>query len=249
MNIRTVIIEDEQKSMYVLCELIRQFGNDLEVIGTAGYVDNAVQLLETAAPQLVFLDVRIADGSGFDVLRKCSSTNFEIIFVTAYDNYAVEAFRFSAIDYLLKPVGIKEFEEAVTRVRQRIMEKNRQSTIEILLSNLARQGGQDRKLSIPTVQGCEFADLRDIIWCSSEGAYTVFHLAGKTKILSSRNLGAYEELLSGSHFFRIHHNAIINMRFVKSYIKGKSGSVVLTDGTELVVSQRRKADFLKECNI
>src|SRR5450755_4189871 len=99
MLIQTVIIEDEQKSLYVLCELIKQYACDLEVTGTARYVDKAVELIETSVPQLVFLDVRIADGTGFDVLRKLSSTNFEVVFVTAYDNYAVEAFRFSAIDY------------------------------------------------------------------------------------------------------------------------------------------------------
>jgi two-component system LytT family response regulator len=249
MLIQTVIIEDEQKSLYVLCELIRQYACDLEVTGTARFVDKAVELIETTVPQLIFLDVRIADGTGFDVLRKLSSTNFEVVFVTAYDSYAVEAFRFSAIDYLLKPIGIPQFEEAVDRVRKRMIEKNRQSHIDTLLSNLAKRGGQERKISIPTVQGCEFTDLKDILWCRSEGAYTIFHLANKAKIISSRNLGAYEELLSGSHFFRIHHNAIINMRFVRSYIKGKNGVVVLTDGTELTISQRRKTDFLKECMI
>jgi two-component system LytT family response regulator len=248
MVIRTVIIEDEEKSLCVLSELIRQFAGDLEICGSAGYVDKAVQLIETKAPQLVFLDVRIADGTGFDVLRKLPSRDFELVFVTAYDNYAVEAFRFSAVDYLLKPIGIPEFEEAVDRVRKKATEKNRHGNIDTLLFNLARQSGQDRKVSIPTLHGCEFADLKDILWCSSKGSYTIFHLTNKTKIISSRNLGFYEELLSGNRFFRIHHKAIINMQFVKSYVKGKSGVVILTDGTELKISQRKKMDFLKECS-
>jgi len=249
MPIQTVIVEDEEKSLSVLFELIKQFAPDLEVCGTAGFVDKALELIETKTPQLLFLDVRIADGSGFDVLRKLSSRRFELIFVTAFDHYAVEAFRYAAIDYLLKPIGIHEFLEAMERVRKRVAEKNSQWHIDSLLHNLARYSSQERKLSIHTIRGCEFTDLKDILWCSSKGAYTLFHLTNKEKILSSRNLGSYETLLAESDFFRIHHKVMINMRFVKSYVKGKSGVVILTDGTELKVSQRKKLDFLKEYSI
>lgn len=249
MPIQTVIIEDEEKSVQVLYEMIRQLAPDVVVGGTAGYVDKSVQLIETMTPQLVFLDVQIADGSGFDVLRKLSSRDFELIFVTAYNNYAVEAFRFSAIDYLLKPIGVKEFEDALCRVRKRVTEKNRGWQFDSLLQNLVRQNGQDRKVGIPTIRGYEFMDMKEILWCNSQGPYTVFHLINNKKITSSRNLGAYEEILSGNHFFRIDHKAIINIRFVKTFVKGKNCSVILTDGTELKISQRRKMDFLKECVI
>jgi two-component system LytT family response regulator len=247
MLIRTVIIEDEENSVQVLHEMLRQSAPDIEVCGSAGYVDSAVRLITEMTPHLLFLDVQMADGSGFDVLRKLSGRSFEIIFVTSYNKYAVEAFRFSAIDYLLKPIGVQEFEEALNRVRIRLMEKNRVYHIDMLLQNMARLQGQDRKVSIPTLKGYEFMDMKDILWCSSHGPYTVFHLADNTKITSSRNLGAYEEILCANQFFRIDHNAIINLRFIKSYVKGKNCSVILTSGTELKVSQRRRIDFLKEC--
>jgi two-component system LytT family response regulator len=247
MLIRTVIIEDEENSVQVLHEMLRQSAPDIEVCGSAGYVDTAVRLITAMTPQLVFLDVQMADGSGFDVLRKLSERNFEIIFVTAYNKYAVEAFRFSAIDYLLKPIGVQEFEEALNRVRKRMTEKHRGYHIDTLLQNMVRQNGQDRKVSIPTLRGYEFMDMKDILWCSSNGPYTVFHLVDNINITSSRNLGAYDEILSGNHFFRIDHNAIINLRFVKSYVKGRNCSVILIDGTELKISQRRRTDFLKEC--
>lgn len=245
MHINTVTIEDEEKSLYVLHELIRQYAPDINLCGTAGHLNSAVKLIEEVAPHLVFMDIRIADGTGFDVLQKLPGRNFELILVTAYDSYALEAFRFSAIDYLLKPLGIPEFEEAMERVRRRLADRIRYNSIDILLHNITHQQKHEKKLSIATLNGYEFVDLRDIIWCKSDGSYTIFHLNNKSKITSSRNLGFYEELLNQYNFFRINHGIMINMSHIKSYVKGKGGYVVMTDGTELEISQRRKGEFLE----
>jgi two-component system, LytTR family, response regulator len=245
MRIRTVTIEDEEKSLYVLHELIRQCAPDLELCGSASHTGSAVNLIEGTDPHLVFMDVYIADGTGFDVLQQLSHRTFELILVTAYDNYAMDAFHFAAIDYLLKPIGTAAFEEATKRARQRLEEKIRYDHIETLLHNLMKQQRQDMKLGIATLNGFEFTDIGDIIWCQSEGAYTTFYLADKNKITSSRNLGFYEQLLHLHNFYRINHGILINMRHIKSYIKGKGGHVVMTDSTELEVSQRRKVDFLE----
>ncbi len=244
MTIQTIVIEDEEKSLHVIGSLIQQFAPDLKLAGTAGSVAKGVRLIEDMAPQLVFLDIRLSDGTGFDVLRKLSSRNFELVCITAYDNYAVEAFRFSAIDYLLKPIGIPEFKEAIERARKKITEKNGRQHIETLLHNLARQNVHDRKIGVATITGFEFIDLGDIVWCNSEGSYTTFFLVNKTKLISSRNLGSYEDLLCANNFCRIHNASIINLRYVKSYIKGKNGYVVMTNGDKLEISQRRKGDFL-----
>ena len=244
MRIKTVIIEDEEKSLLVLTNLIKRLADDLEITGTAGHVQEAVQLLEETEPDLVFMDVRIADGTSFDVLRKLSYRNFALIIVTAYDSYALDAIRFSAIDYLLKPIGIPPFEEALGRARKMLSMKVRHNTIEALLHNVGQQGVQDRKISIPTMNGYEFIALNDIIWCQSEGSYTNFYLVDKSKIISSRNIGFYEEALSSHHFCRIHHTTIIHLRYLKSYRKGKGGYVIMSDGTELEVAQRRKNLFL-----
>lgn len=246
MRIKTVIIEDEEKSLSVLTGLIKRLADDLEITGTAGHVQEAVQLLEETAPDLVFMDVRIADGTSFDVLRKLSYRNFALIIVTAYDNYALDAIRFSAIDYLLKPIGIPPFEEALARASKILSLKIRHNTIETLLHNIEQQGGQDKKISIPTINGYEFVPLNDIIWCQSEGSYTIFCLVGKSKVVSSRNIGFYEDLLNNHNCCRIHHGTIINMRHLKSYRKGKAGSVIMSDGTELEIAQRRKNSFLEK---
>jgi two-component system, LytTR family, response regulator len=249
MIIRTVIIEDEENGLQVLTDLIKQFAPDLNVCGIASHVNDAVKLIETQKPDLVFMDVRLADGTSFDVLRKLQLREFVLIVITAYDNYALEAIRFSAVDYLLKPVGIPEFEEAIERAKKNISFTIRQNTIETLLYNLGRRSEPEKKINIATVNGYEFIDLKHIVWCESEGTYTTFHLVNKSRIVSSRHLGYYEELLDAHNFCRIHNTTIINMQFVKSYIKGRAGYVMLTDSTKLEISQRRKGAFLHKLQL
>jgi two-component system, LytTR family, response regulator len=249
MIIRTVIIEDEENGLQVLTDLIKQFAPDLKVCGVSGHVNDAVKLIEEQKPDLVFMDIRLADGTGFDVLRKLQLRDFVLIVITAYDNYALEAIRFSAVDYLLKPVGIPEFEEAMERAKKNISFTVRQNTIETLLFNLGRRSGLEKRINIATLNGYEFIDLKYIIWCESDGPYTTFHLVNKSKIISSRHLGFYEEMLENHNFCRIHNATIINMQFIKSYIKGKAGYVMLTDSTKLEISQRRKADFLNKLQL
>lgn len=244
MTIKTIIIEDEEKSLYVLQEFIRQAAPDLKVCATAGHVDTAIELISSLSPQLVLLDIRIGGGLGFDVLKRSQPANFELICITAYDGYALEAFRYAAIDYLLKPLGMEEFGAALGRARQRLLEKSQYNTIDTLLFNLSRQQELDKQIAIPTSAGYDFVCLRDVLWCQSEGAYTIFHLINRTTLTSTRNLGAYEDLFGNGQFFRIHHNAIVNMRWIAHYKRGKGGVVVLADGTELEVSQRRRSEFL-----
>jgi two-component system, LytTR family, response regulator len=246
MLLKTILIEDEPNSLEALTTLILNYSSNLEIIGTAGSVNEAVKIIIAQKPQLVFMDVRIADGTGFDVLKKLPSINFELIFVTAYDSYAMEAIKFSAVDYLMKPVGIQDFEEAIERVGKRVEEKNQHRNIETLLFNLAQQNNDQKKISIPTVTGYEFINMKEVIWCGSDGAYTAFYLSTKQKMISTRHLGFYEELLTHKNFCRINHSIIINMQHIKRYVKGKGGHVVMNDETELEISQRRKADFLEK---
>jgi two-component system, LytTR family, response regulator len=244
MPIKTIIVEDEMHSMYVLNDFISQLAPDITVLGAATHIDKAVELIENNMPDLVFMDVRIGDGTGFDVLKKLTNRSFELIFITAYDNYALDAFRFSAVDYLLKPVGMNEFEEAVQRARKRLAEKKQLQNIDVLLHNLVQKSDQHKKINIATINGYDFVELSNIVWCKSENTYTTFYLADRAKITSSRNLGYYEELLVRNDFCRIHHGVIVNMQMIKKYVKGKGGYVTMADGTELEVSQRRKNDFL-----
>ena len=182
MLIKTIIIEDEQKSVLVLTELAKRLAADLDICGSASHIESAAQLIRMAAPELVFLDVCLADGSGFDVLRQLPSQNFELICVTAYNSYALEAIRFSAIDYLLKPIGTEEFTQAIARARKKMAEKKRYNMIDTLLHNLAQQNEKNKRISIATGYGYEFVNLRDISWCESEGSYTVFILPIQQKL-------------------------------------------------------------------
>jgi two-component system LytT family response regulator len=235
MPIPTVVLEDEERSLQVISSLIRQLTSDIELVGSAGYVDKGAQLISNRLPQLVLMDIRLADGTGFDVLKKVESRNFELIFITAHEGYAVDALRASAVDYLLKPIGIPEFEEAISRARARIDEKKHRDP----------SNETPRKIGVSTVVGYEFIDIRDILWCTSEGSYTHFYLQHGTRVISSRNLGFYEKQLCANNFYRIHNSTIINLRFIKSYIKGKNSYIVLTDGAKLEISQRRKSEFLE----
>jgi two-component system LytT family response regulator len=234
MSIQTIILEDEARSLSVISNLIRQFTSDIDVIGSAGWVEKSVQLISEKTPQLVFMDIQLADGTGFDVLKRVGAREFEVIFVTAYENYAVNALRAEAIDYLLKPIGIPEFEEAVGRARDKIQEKRRRKNPPV-----------QRKVAIATLSGYEFIDVKDILWCCSKAGYTHFFCTDGVKIISSRNLGFYEELLYAQNFYRIHNSSIINLAYIKNYIKAKTSYVVLTDGTRLEISQRRKGEFME----
>jgi len=242
-NLPSFLREDEEKCVSVLQQLIHEFAPECYVCGSAGHVDSAVRLIENTQPRVIFLDIRIADGTAFDVLQRLSSRDFELVFVTAYDSYALEAIKHAAIDYLLKPIGIPEFEASVERLRKRLSEKVQYNTVESLLKKLVQQGGHE-KLAIPTASGFEFISMQDILWCKSDGMYTTFYLSDKSKVVCSRNLGMFEDQLTQNNFFRIHHSIMINMRWIKQYVKGKGGSVVLTDGMKLQVSQRRKAEFM-----
>ncbi len=244
MLYKTVVIEDEPNSLEAIITLIKNYSPSLQIAGHAAGVADAVKLITTQKPQLVFMDVRIADGTGFDVLRQLQPINFELIFVTAYDSYAMEAIKFAAVDYLMKPVGIQEFEAAIARVQKRLEDKIKHLHVETLLYNLAQQNGTEKKISISSTGGYDFIYIKDVIWCSSDGSYTIFNLSGKQKIISTRHIGFYEELLNDKNFCRISHSIIINMQHIKRYIKGKDGHVIMSDDTELEISQRRKAEFL-----
>jgi len=246
MPINTVIIEDEENCVCLLEQLIGEYAPEFHVCGSAGHIDSAIRLIESIQPKIVFIDIRIADGTGFDVLKKLSWSNFEIMFVTAYDNYALEAIRHAAVHYLLKPIGIDEFEQAIGRLRRRLLEKVQQDNVEQLLQQLTHLNRQVGKIGIPTTSGCDFVNPGDILWCRSEGIYTTFYLSDKTRIKTNRNLGSFESILYDNNFFRIHNSIIINMHWIRQYVKGKGGYVVLTDGTKLQVSQRRKLEFLEK---
>ena len=243
--IRALIIDDEEHCIEGLQNLLAQdHKNIVEVAGSAKTVRDGIGAITLLRPDLVFLDVQIGDKTGFDLLRALPEIDFEIIFTTAYEKFALQAIRFSALDYLLKPVDPDDLDTALIKLSNEKARKNTADKIDLLLQNTQKSDGLLKKIIVPTMSGFEFIEIANIIRCESDNNYTTIYIKGDQKILVSKTLKDFEELLSGYSFFRIHNSHLINLSYIKTYNKGKGGSVILTDGTEVEVSSRRKEDFI-----
>ena len=243
--ISALIIDDEEDCIEGLQNLlVNGHDNLVEVVGSAKTARDGIEAIAVLKPDLVFLDVQIGDKTGFDVLRALPEINFEIIFTTAFEKFALEAIKFSALDYLLKPVDVDELDIALMKLLHEKSRKNTADKIDLLLQNTQKIDGIFKKIIVPTMAGFEFIEIANIIRCESDNNYTTIYFKDKQKMLVSKTLKDFEELLYNYSFFRIHNSHLINLNYIKSYNKGKGGSVILTDGTEVEVSSRRKDDFI-----
>lgn len=242
---KCIIIDDEIKAIENLKRAIDICSNNLEVIATASNVNDSIALLKSATPDIVFLDIEILGGSSFDVLSSLYEINFKVIFVTAHQHYAIKAIRFSAFDYLLKPIDINELKVAIERASISLgHSKSTKNQLKILENNI-KQDIPD-KIALPTEYGYVFIPILDIIRCQAESNYTKFFLVNKTTIITCHTLGEYEKLLSDCGFFRVHNSHLINLKFIRSYTRGKGGSVTMSDGSEIEVSVRKKEEFFNQ---
>lgn len=242
--ITAIIIEDEQHCIDRVKALLMPFAESIEVIEVYRDVASAVEGIQRLQPNLLFLDVQIHDQTGFDVLSAIENPQFEVIFTTAYERYAVQAFKFSAVDYLLKPIDADDFNHAIGKVSQKLMTKDFSSKVEVLLSNISKKDPH-KKISIPTVEGYSFVEVSEIVRCQADINYTTIHLTNHQKMTVSKTLKTFEELLSDCNFFRVHNSHLINLTFIKKYTKGKGGYVTMSDNTDIEVSTRRKEALLK----
>ncbi len=241
---RAVIVDDEVLVAKNLHSLLSRYCPDVEIAGTAHSAGDAEKLIKEQDPDLVFLDVEMPGGNGFDLLKRFTQIRFGVIFVTAFDHYAVQAIKFSAIDYLLKPIDINELKAAVAKAQEQIKSRSINQSLNILLHNMAQPATRLQKLSLPTLDGMTFININDIVYCQSDGNYTLFYMEDGGKLLITRQIGVYEELLPEPLFCRIHRQYIINVNKVARYVKGRGGHVVMTDGQEIDVAVRKKDDFL-----
>ena len=229
MMTRAIIIDDELHCIEQLTMLLEKYcPENVTVCGSFRTISDAMQGITMLNPELVFLDVMLNGDSGFDLLRQLPLINFEVIFTTAFDQFAVEAFRFSALDYLLKPVDPEDLVAAVNKMKNKAEPQIIATQLSELLANFKNEG-QHKRLAVPTMQGIDFINLSSIIRCQSEGNYTILHLKDGRKITVAKTLKVFEDMLSGYDFFRVHHSHIVNLTQVKSYMKGKSGYLVMTD--------------------
>ncbi len=238
--LRAIIIDDKIINADTLGLLLKQYCPMVTIIAIATEIEEACLLICQHRPNLIFLDIELYDGTGFDLLRRFKDIFFETIFTTAYDHYAVQAFREQAVDYLLKPINIILLQEAVGKAEKQVRLKQQASSPPGLMTS--------NRISLPSQDGYIFIDIKDIVRCEASGSYTTFHLANGSKVMVSVRLKVCSSWLSPGLFSRIHHSHIVNINFVNKYIKGKGGYVVLADGTEVEVSTSRKGAFLDMMN-
>lgn len=244
--IKTVIIEDEQKSRDMLAAIIQKNCPELEITGLARDVKEGVELIKTNKPDLVFLDISMPDGSGFDLLEQVAGSKFELIFATASDQHAIRAIKYSACDYLLKPIDIDELKSAVSKVVKKKNAIPNMENLQFLIQHLKRSDENFQKITLPTGNAYEIVNVKDIIRCEADGSYTTFFLSDKRKLMVSAGLKHYEELLPESDFIRVHHHHLINMNHVLRFLKEDGGYAVMTDGTKIEISRRKKEAFMEK---
>ncbi|MBS1525013.1 MAG: response regulator transcription factor [Bacteroidetes bacterium] len=245
--IRSIIVDDEAHCISRLQELLNTYcRHTVQVKGTFNTLEQAVTAISELKPDLVFLDVQLHDQTGFDLLEQIPKIDFEVIFTTAYDSYAIKAFKFSAIDYLLKPIDPDDLIQAINKL-QKVLHRNELSDkFNALLDNLKTNNPAAKRIAIPTSKGLVFLAIEDIIRCEASVNYTTIYLKDKQSLMVAKTLKDFEELLADHHFFRIHNSHLINLNCIKSYHRGKGGYVVLSDNTSLEVSTRKKDLFLKK---
>ena len=243
--IRTVLVDDETDSIRILQRLLENYCPQVSIVGTAGGVETALPLIRETRPDLVLLDIEMAQGNAFDLLNQLQPIDFKVIFVTAFDNYAVRAFKYSAVDYLLKPVDIDDLRSAINRVEKKPDDHAVVQQMKMLLDNVGSLQLPQQKMAIPTITGLIFITVQDIIRFEAKGNYTSIYLSTGEPILATRTIKDYEDILPETIFCRIHNSHIINLSHIKKYQKGRGGAVEMEDGSVIEVASRRRDEFLR----
>jgi two-component system LytT family response regulator len=244
--IDTIIIDDEDHCINHLSGLLSTYCSSMiRLKGVCRSLEEGWQTIVRLQPELVFLDIQLGKDLGFDLLRRLPVVHFDVIFVTAYERYAVQAFKFSAVDYLLKPVDPDDLRQAVAKLQLKRSKEEIARKFEILSHNLRNSPGLPKRICVPTVKGLLYLPVNEIIRCESNINYTTLFLTNGQKLTVAKTLKEFEELLVEFHFYRVHNSHLINLACIKSYNKGKGGSVSMTDNTEIEVSTRRKDELLR----
>jgi two-component system, LytTR family, response regulator len=239
-----LIVDDEPHMRDSLAKLLARHCPQVAVAGEAGSIAGAIEAIRELHPDIVLLDIQLEDGTGFDLLTALPSIDFKVIFITAFDQFAIQAFRYSAVDYLLKPVNPELLAEAVDRAIQMIIE-HQNIQMQALQDNLKNIDHQGRKIILKTTENIYLLELRSIICCESDDNYTRVHTAEGEKILVSKTLKDYDELLTGSGFYRVHKSFLINLAHIRRFEKQDGGYIVLTNDLKVPVASRKRDEMLK----
>lgn len=241
--LRTLIVDDEPKARRIMCTLVEKYCPDLEVIGTTDDVPSAVKMINKHQPDLVFLDIEMPGYTGFQLLDFFENVNFQIIFVTAYSDYAIQAFQVSAIDYLLKPIEIKPLKLAVEKAVQQRQSSDQTQRLEALKANL-NPTGAIKKVALPVADGFIFVEPEDIIYLQADGSYTNIFLQDGQKLLVTKKIKEFVRILSHPCFFKTHRSYLINLNRIKQYVKHDGGYIVMNNGDRVTLARDRKDEFL-----
>lgn len=247
MQMKAILVEDELRGRNALLFLLNQLPELVQVIGVCGCVEEAKPLIQSLKPDLVFLDIEMPSKNGFDLLREIQDRTFEVIFTTAFNQYAIQAIKLNALDYLLKPIDFDELKQTLQNAVLKIKQKQSSATqIEHLLHNLKTINHTEHKLTLPCAEGVLFVSINQIVRCESDANYTRFYIKDEKPILVCKTMREYEELLADYNFCRIHNSHLINLKLIKKYTKGEGGIVTMVDGAEVEVSRRKKDAFLQK---
>ncbi len=240
--IRVVIVDDEPATRNLLTQLFRDYFPDVNLVGEAEDVASGIKLLEKEKPDLLLLDIQMPDGSGFDLLNHFENPEFQLIFVTAYDKFALKAFDYNAIDYLLKPLEPQSLRRAIEKIR-----KNSDRTLTPRLEGMMEvlETRQAQRIALSSAEGYAFYDLDEIVRLESSGGYTTFHIADGERTTVAKTLKDYEELLPEEMFFRVHQSHIVALKFVRKFLKADNGQALMTDGYKVPVARRKKDRFIE----
>lgn len=241
--LNAIVVDDERPSRQALITYIRDYCPDVRIVSECDNVQSAFRSIREKQPNLVFLDIEMPNGDGFELLKMFGRIDFKVIFVTAFSDYAIRAFRFSATDYLLKPVKVDELIEAVNKVRKEIAVSNTNINLQVLMEGISNRDLPGDQLVIPSTKGFSVIKISDIIMCEAEGYCTHFYLTGKEKITSSKNLKHYEELLGGKNMMRVHHSNLVNLSHVKGYCH--VGEISLSENLCCPLGNNYKSRFLE----
>ncbi len=246
--LKVVIVDDEIPSQETLESLLEEYCVEVKIVGTADNVEDAISCIEGLKPHLVFLDIELQSGTGFDILSRLKHQDFLVVFTTAFEHYALKAIKYAAMDYLLKPIDIKELQQAVHKAHQQLSFGHYELQREKLLSNLSMPE-EDQTLALKLSDSFKFIHISEICYCQADGPYTNIKLTSGQTVVQSKNLKEFEELLGEMGFIRIHHSYLVNRKEIDRLTKGKNAFVEMKDGTQISVSSRKREEFFKIMNL
>ncbi len=243
--IKAIIIEDEKMSRETLRRMLEKYCPTVEIVAEADGYRKGLEMIRKHNPDVIFLDIQMPDGSGFRLLEELDDIDFEIIFTTAFDQFAIKAIKYSALDYLLKPIIPQDLVDAVKKVEKKRVEVKKKKNLDVLLENVHTQEESSQKIILSTSEMIHVINVDDIIRCESDNYYTYFFFTDGRKLLVSKTLKENEELLSNHNFIRPHKSHLINVKYIKSFIRQEGGYIIMTDGSRIPVSRRKKDKIME----